>query len=186
MAKFCTKCGAELKENTKFCINCGAKITQAPSLETQAENVPIQQSQPVTTPTYQRAVPKKPNKNLIIGIIAVVLIAVVVIVLLLVFTQGGGIFGGGEESKFYGSWEMSSSYLTVEWKFNSDKTFEIGSYGSTVPVGTWKLSNGKLVLTYSTGGYSQYDGTYGYTFSDNGNTLTLDASGYTAYTLTKK
>lgn len=29
MAKFCGKCGTELKEGSKFCINCGAPVPQA-------------------------------------------------------------------------------------------------------------------------------------------------------------
>lgn len=29
MAKFCGKCGAELKEGSKFCVNCGAPVPQA-------------------------------------------------------------------------------------------------------------------------------------------------------------
>lgn len=29
MAKFCGKCGAELKEGSKFCISCGAPVPQA-------------------------------------------------------------------------------------------------------------------------------------------------------------
>lgn len=60
---FCTKCGAELKENQKFCVTCGAKapIRTAPgppTEETQPSTLAVTPTPP--TPTASSASPR-PN-----------------------------------------------------------------------------------------------------------------------------
>lgn len=53
MAKFCTKCGAELSEGAQFCTGCGAKVEQqqiAPAAPPPTQMV--SQPQQVQSPTY--------------------------------------------------------------------------------------------------------------------------------------
>ncbi len=129
--------------------------------------------------------PKKSNMKLF-GIIAAVIAVVVVIAVVLIMVLGSGGFDSDEEN-FVGTWEYSIMEMSVEYKFNSDNTLEIGSMGYTSEAGTWKVENGKLVLSMDSGmGQSIDAGTYDYNFSNNGNTLTLSMNGAEVMKFNKK
>jgi len=196
MAKFCEKCGAPLKEGAKFCTSCGAKLgeidkaaTEQKPEQTQTVQEPTQTYQSASaTPAYSQ--PKK-SKKLLFGIIGAIIAVVVIILLVLLVLQPGGI--GGDEGKFVGTWEADVGFgtYTYTYVFNSDKSLELGvdmgGIGSgTSTVGTWKVENGKLVLTVDLIGSDLDAGSYDYSFSNNDNTLTLKQGNVPYITLTKK
>lgn len=184
MPKKCIKCGASLPDGTKFCTSCGAKVIDSPvppsneinqNQANDASQMPPVQSYQNTQMPQQP--PKKSNMKLIAIILAVVVAVVVIVAVLIVVFGGAGI--GSEESKFVGTWEYSVMGMSVQYKFNSDKSLEVGTMGQLAKVGTWKVENGKLVLSADsqmTGSVSA--GTYDYSFSNNGNSLTLTMNGY--------
>ncbi len=192
MQNNCVKCGSPLGEGQKFCTNCGAKVldSQVPaSNEINNQNYENQNSQmPPAQGYHNTQIPskssKKPDKKLIAVILAVVV--AVVVIAAVVF----GIFGGemlnSEESKFVGTWEYSVMGMSVQYKFNSDNTMDVGSMGQLSEVGTWKVENNKLVISSTTQVTSTVtEGSYDYSFSNGGNKLTLTMNGYDI-TFTKK
>ena len=166
----CSKCGAPFKEGEKFCTTCGTNL--------EAPVAPTQSPVPQPAPVYPPPVATKSKTPLIIGIVVAVIAIVLVIVLVLMFT-GGGL--SGDESKLVGTWEYEST--SILYKFNGDKSLEVGYIGYTAKVGTWSIDGNKLCWDFS----SSYTGTdicYDYTLS--GNQLTLSYGGVDMMTLTKK
>lgn len=79
---FCTKCGAEMEENTQFCTKCGAKIEKVAFVEPEKQQL---EGQPIyTQSTYnQQQVKQKSKKPLVFGIIGIVVAAILVIMFIL-------------------------------------------------------------------------------------------------------
>ena len=74
-----------------------------------------------------------------------------------------------DEERLIGIWDVSityqgKNYLEDRWEFRSDYTYE-----SSRSNGTWKITNNKLILTYTT----QSTKTMDYVFSNNYNTITI-------------
>ena len=99
MAKYCGKCGTEIKENTKFCPKCGAAVgavktaEQKKSQQSVAKSVEQKKSQQsVGKPSEQKAgTPVSwggPSKKLI-GIVAAVAV-VAIIAITVVFSKSSG------------------------------------------------------------------------------------------------
>lgn len=102
---FCNKCGAQLPDGVAFCSYCGNQLTAQPQQPEQPTQPQYQQpvqpqyeqpmQQPIQQP-YQPAPmpqplpPKKSNKGIIIGIVAVVLVIAIVVGVLF----GTGVIGG--------------------------------------------------------------------------------------------
>ena len=63
---FCTKCGAENREDSKFCVSCGESLNRADVQET----VEVVKAEPVIE---LQAEPKKNIAGMIMGIVATVL-----------------------------------------------------------------------------------------------------------------
>lgn len=84
MAKFCTKCGAQLNDDAGFCTKCGAP--QAVSAPTPAVN-----TQPTPVPTQSTAAVKKSefNKNTVIGISAVAIVVLIIVGVFIAVFSGG-------------------------------------------------------------------------------------------------
>lgn len=144
MPKKCVKCGSTLPDGTKFCTSCGAKVIGSPMAPANdnSQMPPVQSYKNTSMPPQP---PKKSNKKLIAIILAIVIAVVVIVaVLVVVFGSGGGF--GSDESKFVGTWEYSVMGMSVQYKFNSDKSLEVGTMGQLAKVGTWKVENGELVL----------------------------------------
>ncbi|MCK4364818.1 MAG: zinc ribbon domain-containing protein [Thermoplasmatales archaeon] len=185
MVKYCPNCGVEVKEGFKFCLGCGAQLqTDAAAQPAQAPAAPpVQPQQPIPPPVapqqgYAPMPPQKSNMKLIGAIIAIVVI-VVVVALVLVLFMGEGI--SGSDSRFVGEWEQSNEYMSgITWSFKSGGSFE--SMG--IEVGTWRVNGNQVCITPSHGG-SGAEVCYDYTFSPDGNTLTLSFSGVETE-LTKK
>ena len=76
-----------------------------------------------------------------------------------------------DEEKIIGTWDVSmtsqgKNIREDRWEFRSDHTYEtINSNG------TWKITNNKLILSYTT--QTQSTKTMDYVFSNNYNTITL-------------
>ena len=61
MAKFCTECGAELREGIAFCTNCGAKAEQpaaAPQQMPEIHTAPAAEPRPAPRPAPEKAPPQ--------------------------------------------------------------------------------------------------------------------------------
>ncbi|MEM4258526.1 MAG: hypothetical protein QXL17_05175 [Candidatus Thermoplasmatota archaeon] len=92
----------------------------------------------------------------------------IVLIVFSVISSGGISFGQHQTSitddtpRFIGTWTYQSS----QESFNSDGSYVV----DTFKVGTWKVSNGKLSITYGTSSTSI---DYSYVFSNNDKTLTL-------------
>ena len=169
---------------------CGATAVQPPVMP--AEQTPVEQPTPTepeplqvssdTLPDQQYGQtqayvppaqqPKKSKTGLIVALVLIIVVVVVIAVVLLFVFQGG--LPGSDESKLVGTWEYDMMFASMEWKFNADKTLEIWSMGYTSPVGSWSLSNGKLIISAGSGEYSTYAGEYTYYISPDGKTLTLN------------
>lgn len=102
MAKFCTKCGASVTDETKFCPACGTEIAaaeevvaEAQAAETPVENAATETAEPAKrtvsfeVPDVKAAISKldqaKVKKYGTIGAIAVAAIVVVIVALSLIF-----------------------------------------------------------------------------------------------------
>jgi hypothetical protein len=110
MAKFCTYCGAQVRDNVKFCVSCGQAqsvalpvqppVQQPKAAPSQAQQIP--QSQYMKPPQYQQQYVQPPiyppapaKKSKIPFIIAgEARLCVIVLVAILVITKGLGFFGG--------------------------------------------------------------------------------------------
>lgn len=76
-----------------------------------------------------------------------------------------------DEERIIGTWDVSmtsqgKNIREDRWEFSSDHTYETISSN-----GTWKITNNKLILTYTT--QTQSTKTMDYVFSNNYNTITL-------------
>lgn len=98
MAKFCAKCGSELKEGSKFCVKCGAPVQGAPGQGMPGQGAPMQgmpgqNAQPggmpggyqqgagVGTAAVKNAFPWK--------LVALIAVPIVLIILILMLIFGG-------------------------------------------------------------------------------------------------
>ena len=108
MAKFCTKCGAPLKEGARFCVKCGAaqSAAAAPAAQQPAYQQPSQPAaqQPVyQQPLYQQTPQPKKKKStgkIITSVICLLLSAVILVTCFwqpgfLVKSRDKGIESGG-------------------------------------------------------------------------------------------
>lgn len=197
MPKFCSNCGAEVKEGYKFCLSCGkeikgkpAKSQPAQTQQPQAQPQPTQPQQAAPPPvapqqTYAPMQPKKSNTKLLFGIIAIIVVIVIVLVLVLTLTGGTG------SSQFEGTWNVDTIIgdMGDQCTFYNNGTMKETNelFGDiTTTWSDWRIEGGKVYL----GSEIDYMGTgYTYTASNGGNTLVLkyEAAGLpiTAYTLTK-
>jgi hypothetical protein len=76
-----------------------------------------------------------------------------------------------DEERLIGTWDVSmtsqgKNIREDRWEFRSDHTYETISSN-----GTWKITNNKLILTYTT--QTQSTKTMDYVFSNNYNTITI-------------
>jgi TM2 domain-containing membrane protein YozV len=200
MHNFCSSCGAKIKGDYKFCLNCGAQIktkTGPSSFEDQVAQPPKQkppaktprpapvpppQQQTGQTQAYAPTQPKKSNTKLIAGIIAIVVVVVIIVIIL--FLLSGDVLEnimGGSDSRFVGEWEQRSEYITISWTFNSDGSFEIMGIE-----GTWRVSGDKICMEADYWGEYAGEMCYGFKFSNNDNTLTLQDNGIEYAVLIKK
>lgn len=103
MAKFCTKCGAQLDDGTVFCTVCGEKLDANVNNQTAqaVTNQPADQGDKSMLDSFKENVnmetvknfKNNPNFNLIVGAGVVVVAAIVVIALLVSLIGGGGYKG---------------------------------------------------------------------------------------------
>jgi hypothetical protein len=171
MVGYCPNCGVEVNEGHKFCLNCGAELGSSTFDEQVAQTptvAPVPTQQPYgQTQGYMPMQPKKSNMKIIIALIAI--IVVVVVVILAVFF----LLGGGADSRFVGEWEYTiTPGYSLDMKFNSDGSVAIGyndEYGGTL--GEWEVEGDQLCVSGEGG---QDRSCMKYTFSNNGNTLTLE------------
>ena len=194
MAKFCTKCGAQLTEGAKFCTSCGANIEQPSTPEKTPQTTSSQ-------PTNYTPMPPKPKSNMkIIGAILAVIIAVV-IVLVVVFMfldldlggsdDNNGSSGGTADSRFVGEWYMDTGYGNMTYNFKSNGNLAISMYETVLgDVGTWTVSGDQLCIEFNSqwaelAGGEDLSQCIDYEFSDGGNTLTLTQNGSSPTVLTK-
>jgi hypothetical protein len=171
MTNHCSECGAELRDDAKYCLQCGKKVEEQPVSPIPPEPQK-QEEQPKAT--EQPKPKKKPNKKMLLGIVAVV-VAVVIIAILLVYLLGGSSPLGGADSRFVGEWEQNTQAGVILWKFNSNSTLE----KDTTNTGTWRVQDTQICLSNNTECYT-------YEFSNNGNTVTLTKAGTSSIILTKK
>jgi hypothetical protein len=158
MTNHCSECGAELRDDAKYCLQCGKKVEEQPVSPIPPEPQK-QEEQPKAT--EQPKPKKKPNKKMLLGIVAVV-VAVVIIAILLVYLLGGSSPLGGADSRFVGEWEQNTQAGVILWKFNSNSTLE----KDTTNTGTWRVQDTQICLSNNTECYT-------YEFSNNGNTVTI-------------
>jgi len=156
MAKYCYKCGAELAADTEFCGSCGAKFEEKPV-------------QPLGyTPMGQPS--RKSNKKIIAVVAVVVAIVVIAAVVLILFT-------GGSSSKFVGTWNIQSgggSTFTGTMIFESNGDLKTGYSGYQMTIGKWSTEGSTVCFEYSFMGTSYPKICCNYSFSDGGNTLTIN------------
>lgn len=202
MPNFCSSCGAKIKGDHNFCLNCGAQIKNkkdTSSFEDQVAQPQKQQAPDQTPPTpilppqqqtgqtqaYAPMPPKKSKTGLIVGIVVIVVILVVLLAVVFMFFGGG--LSAEDESDFYGTWQATiGDMLNYEMVFNSDNTLEYGISGYVVDIGTWKVSNNKLVLTIAIPGSEFSSDEYDYEFSEGGNKLTIKINDIDDWIFTKK
>ncbi|MCL2146345.1 MAG: zinc-ribbon domain-containing protein [Synergistaceae bacterium] len=119
MAKFCTKCGAAVKENSKFCASCGHIMNKSllvPNVEQADQSPYIQQQGYGQADASVQVVAKKKNKIPMIIYCAVLI--VVALVVLGIITKGFGLFGSP-------SWDTFS--------FLSDRNKSVTNAGESIP-----------------------------------------------------
>lgn len=172
MVKNCINCGSKVEDEVSFCPGCGADLEKSVT--------PVA-SQTDQTQVYQPIQPKKPKTKLIIGLVALIVIVVVILAVVFIFFSGGG-----KDSRFVGTWsyEPMAGYNYM-LKFNGDGSLEMGMSSSTmIKFGTWSVNGDQLCMGASISGSSGSQ-CYSYSFSNNGNQLTLTTGSTTIMTLTK-
>jgi len=122
MARFCGKCGAQIKENAKFCPGCGTAADAPLPAQQQFAPPPVQQQQyyappppvqqgygqPVySAPTQAQAPVQGGNKKTLFIIIAAAATAAVVILLLAMNVFGPGNTGNSSEAE-------AEEFITIE------------------------------------------------------------------------
>jgi len=133
MGKFCSNCGAQIKENSKFCTSCGHIVEQAqpPAQQPQQFIQPPQYAQ--HTPTAQKKSYKKGFLFAGAGVLLVALIAAGV------FTKGFGLFKNLDDTDDPVPTGATSNVAVGE---NGDITTEAAS-----PSDTTSEENGGVVLS---------------------------------------
>ena len=193
MPKYCMKCGTQLPEGVKFCPNCGTDIIEEQTINPPEQNQNNYQQPMSQTQTYVQSA--KPKNMMLFGIIAVVVILIVIIGVFFIFMSGdddsdntssggsGGIVGDGT---FIGTWTVTSMTMNdesfpvtgVTITINEDGTYTTSAYGET-QTGTWSTGGGELSLIDDDSISSETmfgDTGMTATFTNGGNTLTLDYS----------
>jgi len=100
-----------------------------------------------------------------------IMIVGIIVILLTVGLSGCNNTTISDEERIIGTWDvsMTSQGMNIRedrWEFHSDHTYETARSN-----GTWKITNNKLILTYTT--QTQSTKTMDYVFSNNYNTITL-------------
>ena len=71
MAKFCSNCGKEIKENDKFCEKCGEKVGASTTKKTETKTETKKEE--VVTPAAGAAPVKQPKSKLAAGLLGIFL-----------------------------------------------------------------------------------------------------------------
>ncbi len=200
MPNYCPSCGSEVKEGYKFCLNCGGQLqpegtegpstpneqaVQKPSInETSSVSPPqLPMTQQSYSPTIQ---PTKSNKKLIMVLIASVVIVVVIAVVVFV------LLGSGADSRFVGNWQLEGGdgFTGSTMTFEGNGDWKMGYLGASFKIGKWNVQGDNFCLNM-TNWFPEMDYVLGntqcyqYEFSNDGNTLTLSATGEATMVLTK-
>lgn len=200
MPNYCPNCGSEVKEGFKFCLNCGRQLqsegtegsskpneqaARTTSIDETTSVPPPQQS--MTQQSYPHIMqPTKSNKKLIMVLIAIV--AIVIVISVVVFV----LLGSSADSRFVGEWELEGgdSFTGSTMTFEGNGDWKMGYLGTSFKIGIWSVQGDNicLIMTNEFLDMDQLLGDtqcYQYEFSNNGNTLTLSATGEDTMVLTK-
>jgi VWFA-related protein len=122
---FCSKCGAQLKDDARFCAKCGAPVKMKAPVENNAKTEIIQEPKLDTvTPEIKKVPDYKPASSKEGGVKTLALVAIICLILAIIGVLGFIFYPTVKDKFFTGSYQSSNKALEEEDKENEPKDDE--------------------------------------------------------------